>query len=671
MDKLELGTTDLTGENIDVIARLFPQAVTEVADESGQLRKAIDFEALRQELADGFADSPAERYQFTWPGKQAAKQEARRPSRKALRSARAESVDFDTTQNLYIEGDNLDALKLLRNTYAGQVTMIYIDPPYNTGNDFVYDDDYSQSAKDYVDKSGDFDPEGGRLVQNLSSNGRFHSDWCSMMYPRLLLAKDLLTSDGAIFVSIDDNESAQLRKICDEVFGESGFVADIAWQRTYSPRNDAKGISSEVEHILVYSRRAGWEPNRLARTAEMDAIYKSPDNNPQLWRTDNSSAPGAATHQGMVYAIQNPFTGEYLYPPISRCWRTEQIMNLSALSEWAPYELRDLNDAEKRARVCGIAASEVRQGVKGIVLSVPLDEARLLAQARYDEGSWPLLCFTSEGTGGIARKRYLDESRGCVTTNLWPYSDIGNTDEAKKELKSLFDCNAPFDTPKPVRLIQRMLNIATDEQSLVMDFFSGSATTTEAVMLANAKDGGNRSYILVQIAEQASDEFASLANIGKERIRRAGVKIKQEAGLLSDSLDIGFRVLKIDSSSFEDRYATPSETTQQSLSLQANSIKLDRSAEDVLLEILPALRIPLSASIEELTIDGKQVFNVNHNQLLACFDTAIDTEVIEQIAKLKPKYAVFSDSAFVDDSTIANFEELFKTYSPDTERRIE
>ena len=319
MEKISRETPDLTQENIVKIAALFPDVVTEATDANGNVRLAIDFDALRDDLSGEVVDGPRERYQFTWPGKREAKLEARRPTKKTMRPCPEKSKGWDTTENIYIEGDNLEALKIMRETYAGKVKLIYIDPPYNTGHDFVYDDDFSKTRAEYDAESGDYDEEGGRLVANLESNGRFHSDWCSMMYPRLMLARDLLGDDGAIFISIDDNESKNLRAICDEVFGAACFVGDIAWQKTYSPRNDSKGIPSEVEHILSYSKSPEWVPGRLPRTAEMDGRYSSPDGDPRPWSSGDAAAPGAATHQGMVYAIQHPITGELLYPPNGRC----------------------------------------------------------------------------------------------------------------------------------------------------------------------------------------------------------------------------------------------------------------------------------------------------------------------------------------------------------------
>ena len=679
MDKIELGTPDGTAENIERLAELFPQVVTEVENVQGKLGHAVDFDALRDLLGD-VAEGTRERYQFTWPGKREAKAEARRPIYKTMIPELGKSKDWDTTENLYIEGDNLDALKLLKETYAGKVKLIYIDPPYNTGHDFVYDDDFAKTRGEYDAESGDFDEEGGRLVANTEGNGRFHSDWCSMMYPRLLLARDLLAADGAIFISIDDNESANLRKICDEVFGAACFVGDIAWQKTYSPRNDSKGIPAVAEHVLIYSKTTDWVPRRLPRTESMNAGYGSPDGDSAMWASDNPAAPGAVTHQGMVYGIQHPFTGEIMYPPTSSCWRIGQPGLLEIMQQWAPYELRDINDAAKRAEVCGISTAEVRSGVKAVMLSVPPAEAAVLAKNRYDQGSWPMLYFTGGGRGGMRRKRYLDESQGRVVDNLWPYSEVGHTDEAKKQLKALFDGSAPFDTPKPVRLMKRILDIATNKDSLVLDFFSGSASMAEAVIAKNAEDGGARRFILVQIPEKASGQFSTLTEIGEERIRRAGEKIRAEIDEANKQLelgaepkqypDLGFRVLRIDSSNMKDSYLTPDETQQQSLFDYADNVKEGRTDFDLLFEVLPKFRIPYSAKIEERTLGGKKVFIVDGDKLAACFDANVGVETIEEMAKAKPWIAVMRDASMADDATQANFEELFRTYSPDTIARV-
>ncbi|MCH3925080.1 MAG: site-specific DNA-methyltransferase [Atopobiaceae bacterium] len=678
-ERIQLGTPDGTEENAKRIAELFPEVMTEVEDAEGNLEHVVDFDALRDLLGD-VAEGQRERYQFTWPGKSKARAEARKPVRKTMRPEKDKSVDWDTTRNLYIEGDNLDALKLLKETYAGQVKLIYIDPPYNTGHDFVYDDDYRQTHEEYDAESADYDEDSGRLVANPDSNGRFHSNWCSMIYPRLVLARDLLSADGAIFISIDDNESANLRKICDEIFGAGCFVGDIAWQRTYSPRNDSKGIPAEIEHILVFSKQNGWIPGRLPRTAEMDSRYSSPDGDPVPWKAADASAPGAATHQGMVYAVQHPLTGELLYPPNGRCRPFGGDGMLSLMSGWAEYEWRDIHDEKKRAEICGIGSDEVRPGVKALMLKEPSEETFAGARKRYEAGNWPRLCFTSNGTGGMIVKRYITDVEGKMPTNLWPFSEVGHTDEAKKQLQQLFDGSAPFDTPKPVRLLNRILTIASDKDSLVLDFFSGSATTAEAVMRKNSEDGGTRRFILVQLPEEVSGGWGNLCKVGEERIRRAGAKIRAEVEEANRQLklgeepkpvpDVGFRVLCIDSSNMEDTYRTPDETDQMDLLSLADNVKLDRTPEDLLFEVLPKFRISYSARIEKRSLGGKECFLVDGNRLVACFDTEVGTDTIEEMARLKPDYAVMRDASMRDDATQANFEELFKTYSPDTVRRV-
>ena len=680
MDKIAPETSDITQENITKIAALFPDAVTEALDADGNVTLAVDFDVLRDDLSGEVVDGPRERYQFTWPGKRQAKLEARRPTKKTMRPCPEKSKNWDTTENLYIEGDNLEALKIMRETYAGKVKLIYIDPPYNTGHDFVYDDDFSQTRAEYDAQSGDYNEEGGRLVANPESNGRFHSDWCSMMYPRLMLARDMLCDDGAIFISIDDNESKNLRAICDEVFGAACFVGDVIWQKTYSPRNDSKGIPTVAEHILVYCRVSGWIPQRLPRTDAMNAGYGSPDDDNLLWSSDNPAAPGAVTHQGMVYGIQHPFTGKIFYPPTSSCWRVGQPGLLDILCQWAPYELRDLHDEEERAKVCGISPKEVRPGVKAIVLSVPVEEAAKIARKRYEEGSWPLMYFTGGGTGGMRRKRYLDESQGRVCDNLWLHEEVGHTDEAKKGLKKLFDGSAPFDTPKPVRLLNRILTIASDKDSIVLDFFSGSATTAEAVMRKNTEDGGNRRFVLVQLPEETSGGWDNLCNVGEERIRRAGEKIKSEVAKANEQLelgaepkpvpDIGFRVLRVDDSCLKDEFAAPDQYDQAQLDLFADNAAEGAAPLDLLFQVLPAFRIEYSAKIAEREFGGKACFDVNDGQLIACFDDDVDTVALEAIAKERPLYAVFRDACFSNDAAVANLEELFKTFSPDTIRKV-
>lgn len=374
MEKIGRETPDLTQENIAKIAALFPDVVTEATDADGNIRLAIDFDALRDDLSGEVVDGPRERYQFTWPGKREAKLEARRPIKKTMRPCPEKSKDWDTTENLYIEGDNLEALKIMRETYAGKVKLIYIDPPYNTGHDFVYDDDFSKTRAEYDAESGEYDEEGGRLVANPESNGRFHSDWCSMMYPRLMLARDLLSDDGAIFISISDAESRNMRNLCDEIYGPESFIAMISWQNNTSPRNDAKGIPYVTDNILAYSRTPLWQPRPLPRTDEMNSRYESPDNDPTPWTSGPYHAPDSKNHRKMVYAVQHPFTGELIYPPAGRHWAREQTKVLSLMNEWAPYKLQSINDADVRANLCGVPSGEVPE-VPAVILATPPRES--------------------------------------------------------------------------------------------------------------------------------------------------------------------------------------------------------------------------------------------------------------------------------------------------------
>ena len=679
MDKISQKTPDLTQENIAKIAALFPDVVTEALDADGNVTLAVDFDALRDDLSGEVVDGPRERYQFTWPGKREAKLEARRPIKKTMRPCPEKSKNWDTTENLYIEGDNLEALKIMRETYAGKVKLIYIDPPYNTGHDFVYDDDFSQTRAEYDAQSGDYSDEGGRLVANPESNGRFHSDWCSMMYPSLLLDRDLLSDDGAIFISISDAESRNMKCICDEIFGSSSFVANITWQNNTSPRNDAKGIPYVTDNILIYGKHASWEPLRLPRTKEMDARYESPDNDPRPWTSSPYHAPSAKSHKSMVYAVQHPFTGKLIYPPAGRCWSREQAKVLALMNEWAPYRLQVIEDAESRAAICGVGVGDVPQ-TAAVVLSVPVDEAKSMAKRRLAEGCWPELYFTGGGEGGLRIKKHLDRSQGKVAASLWPADEVGTTTEATNELKKIFDGSAPFDTPKPVRLLDRILTIASDKDSIVLDFFSGSATTAEAIMRKNAEDGGSRRFVLVQLPEEASGGWGNLCNVGEERIRRAGEKIKAEIDKDNEQLelgaepkpvpDIGFRVLRVDDSCLRDEYAAPDQYDQAQLDLFADNAAEGAAPLDLLFQVLPTFRIEYSAKISERELGGKACFDVNDGQLIACFDKDVDTEALEAITKERPLYAVFRDACFSNDAAVANLEELFKTFSPDTIRKV-
>lgn len=674
MDKIELGTPEGTAENIDKIAELFPQVMTEVENGEGTLERTVDFDALRDLLGD-VAEDQRERYQFTWPGKREAKAEARRPIYKTMIPEPGKSKDWDTTENLYIEGDNLDALKILKETYAGKVKLIYIDPPYNTGHDFVYDDDFAKTRGEYDAESGDFDEEGGRLVANTEGNGRFHSDWCSMMYPRLFLARDLLAADGAIFISISDAESRNMRNLCDEAYGAGCFVACVTWQNNTSPRNDAKGIPYVTDNVLIYSKNPGWQPLHLPRTDEMDSRYESPDGDPQPWTSSPYHAPSAKTHKGMVYAVQHPFSGDLIYPPAGRCWSREQSKVLELMNEWAPYQLKAIDDVEVRAGICGVAA-DVMPEIPAVMLAVPKQQAAEIASARLNAGNWPEFYFTGNGQGGLRIKKHLDMTRGKVPATLWLASDVGTNTEATNELKALFDGSAPFDTPKPVRLMRRILDIASTDDCTVLDFFSGSASMAQAVMEKNAEDGGSRRFALVQIPEKNTGQFTTLTEIGEERIRRAGAKIAADIDKENEQLelgakpkpypDLGFRVLCIGSSNFKDFYLTPGETAQESLFDFADNVKEGRSDLDLLFEVLPKLGIPYSAKIEERILAGRKVFFVDGDKLAACFDANVGSDTLEEMAKAKPWYAVIRDSSMADDATHANYEELFRTYSPDT-----
>lgn len=408
-------------------------------------------------------------------------------------------------ENKIIHGDNLEALKSLLPEYEGKIDCIYIDPPYNTGNEgWIYNDNVNDPRiKKWL----------GEVVGKESEDFTRHDKWLCMMYPRLKLLQKLLSENGAIFISIDDNEQANLKLICDEIFGSVNFVANVSWQRTYSTRNDSKGIPSEVEHIIVYSKTPDWQPNKLPRTAEMNAKYKNPDNDYAIWRSDNPYAPGAATHQGMVYAIQHPFTGEMLYPTNGRCWTFSQDDVFKIMNGWCEYKLEEIDDEEKRAKICGLSKDKVRKNVKAIVLAKSLEESKKQAQAVYERGQWPRFYFSKNGLGGIARKTYLENVGGIPPTNFFPFSEVGHTDEAKKEMQSIFDGNVPFDTPKPTRLIERILQITTNKDSIILDSFAGSGTTAHAVLNMNRKDGGNRRFILIEMMDYAE-------SITAERVKR-------------------------------------------------------------------------------------------------------------------------------------------------------
>lgn len=641
MEKLNMHTQDIIDVNIETIGRLFPNCLTERVvgkDKNGKgiIGKGIDFDKLRQELSKDIVEGTQERYQFTWPGKREAMRIANTPSNMTLRPDRESSVDFDNTRNLYIEGDNLEVLKLLREDYLGKVKMIYIDPPYNTGNDFVYEDDFSQTSGEFRGKSGMFDEDGNMILQNYEvnseSNGRFHTDWLNMIYPRLKVARDLLTEDGVIFISIDDNEVENLRKVCDEVFVERNFIAQLIWERAYSPKNDARFISNSHDYVIMFAKNIdNYVIGRLDRTDEANARYQNPDNDPRgVWKPSDLSVK--TYNAECDYPITTP-TGRIIEPPAGRCWR---------LSKKAFFE-------------------------------------RL-----QDNRIW----FGSDGNSVPCIKRFLTELKydGMAPTSILFYKEVGHSQEGAKEVVSLFGDKGVFDGPKPVRLLQRLITLANlKDDSIVLDFFSGSATTAHALMKTNLEKGTDRKFILVQLPEKVSDKkkdqgYGTICEIGKERIRRAGKKIleelatkKAENGLFDKEseptrLDVGFRVLKLDTSNMQDVYYTPEDSS--AATLFDDNVKPDRTPEDLLFQVMLEYNLPLSAKIERKTIAGKEVFSVNDDYLIACFDENVNETVITEVAKRKPLYFIMRDSSLSSDQVADNFEQIFNAYSKDTIRRI-
>ena len=630
MDKLNMHTPNLADENFRKLAALFPNAVTETVNENGEVVRAIDKDVLMQEISTTVVEGREERYQFTWPDKKKAVLAANAPISATLRPVKADSVGRDGTpggwdsENLYIEGDNLDVLKLLRETYLGKVKMIYIDPPYNTGNDFVYEDDFAEDTDSYMGRSGQYDEQGNQLVQNTDSNGRFHTDWLNMIYPRLRVAKDLLTVDGVIFISIDDNEDENLRKCCDEVFGEQNFVAQLIWERAYAPKNDARFISNSHDYVLMYARDINnFTIGRLPRTEEANARYQNPDNDPRgVWKPSDLSVK--TYNAACDYPITAP-SGRVIEPPAGRCWSLSKNAFLERLHDNRIYFGADGN-------------------------SVPCMK-RFLTELKYD---------------------------GMAPTSIMFYKDVGHSQEGAKEVTTLMDAGV-FDGPKPVRLIIRLLTLANlNDDSLVLDFFSGSATTAHALMQYNAEKGKHCKFITVQVPEETDKSgtaykagYKNICEIGKERIRRATKKIREDAGLtLTQDFDGGFRCLRLDSSNMQDVYYTPDAMRQDLLSFTTDNIKPDRTPEDLLFQVVLELGVLPSSTIAETEIDGKRVFDVADGFLLACFDKGVTTETVTAIAKKQPYYAVFRDASMADDSTATNFDQIFETYSPSTVRKV-
>ena len=681
MEKMKLQSENLVDENVEKIAKLFPNCVTEGKDESGQVTKLVDFDLLKQELSKVVVDGNDERYTLNWAGKKQAILTANSPINATLRPCREESVDADGTrgddqnskfdsQNLYIEGDNLDVLKLLRETYLNKIKMIYIDPPYNTGNDFVYNDDFASSADEYLQNSKSYDEDGNRMVQNLESNGRFHSDWLSMMYPRLKLARDLLTDDGVIFISIDDNEQANLKKMCDEIFGEHNFVSNMIWKSKSGGANDVSAIATDSENILVYCKDSFKLRMNLDTEAEVTTAYNNIDENGKRYSLDRLDKQSLGYHSTLDFPITGPDGKIYIV------------------------EHKNPNNKVARWRW---SKDTVKERYNELVFKYPY----------------------------VYTKNY--EKEGIIPRNLLIEERFGRSRTGKTELSELFNKVSYFDFPKPTKLIKFLIKIATKKNDLILDFFSGSATTAHAVMQLNAEDGGNRKFIMVQLPEKTDEKseaykagYKNICEIGKERIRRAGKKIveeiknasitfgknrkdvkemsaderksfdkainmaseklNQEDGLknLEDFMnqadrtipDIGFRVLKLDSSNMKDVYYSPSDTEQTNLLDLVNNIKEDRSPEDLLFQVMLDMGVILSSEIKTLDIKGKKVFNVNDGNLVCCFDENLTDGVVTEIAKMQPLYAVFRDSSMSSDSVAVNFDQIFETYSPSTTRKV-
>lgn len=656
MERLKMQSLDITGSNIDKIAKLFPQCVTEYKDKDGKTVLGIDFEKLRDELSADVIDEGEERYQFTWPNKKAHAHLANTPTTKTLRPCREESVDFDHTQNIYIEGDNLDVLKIIRETYLGKVKMIYIDPPYNTGNDFVYNDDFSQDADKYQENSGQFDEEGYCLVQNTESNGRFHTDWLNMIYPRLKVAKDLLTDDGVIFISIDSHEQANLKKVCDEVFGERNFVDIFNWAKTETPENLSVKCRQIIEYVLCYQKnrnnirfkgiqKFSSSSNGLLNQPNAIGVLEFPANKV------TTNIPNGIIHAGMYG------TDKY---------KVELLTDV---------EVKDglfINNFKLRAKFKWQQKYLDDEISKGTIISIP----------------------TMKFSPAYEKREYAPE----VPTNLINSKvGVGTNENAGEHQLHLFK-NKVFNFPKPTSLMKYLFGFIDDKENdyIVLDFFSGSASTAQAVMEMNAETRkGKVRYIMVQLKENLYESLKNassksqqeiiqnaislceemnrdknLCEVAKERIRRAGKKIKEKnadkEGI--DKLDTGFRVLKLDSSNMQDVYYTPKEFTEQDLF--ADNVKPDRTAEDLLFQVMLDLGVELSATIEQRTINGKQVFFVNDNYLIACFDDNIAESTITEIAKMKPYYFVMRDSSLASDNVADNFDQLFETYSKDTIRKI-
>lgn len=624
MDYMKFETPDGVEQNIERIAELFPNCVTEMRDEDGKVKRGINFEMLKQMLSPDVVDGD-ECYEFTWVGKKASIVEANKPIRKTLRPCPGESKNWDTTENLYIEGDNLEVLKLLQEAYLGKVKMIYIDPPYNTGHDFVYPDSFVMNQDSYDIGSGYFDDEGNINYSRTNETGRprYHSDWCSLIYSRLVLSRNLLSEDGVIFISIDENEVHNMRKICDEVFGESNFISQLGWQKVYSPKNQARYFSNDYEFILCYCKNiSAFSLGELPRTEAMNSRYKNPDNDPRGdWKPGD--CVGNGVRKNGYYNVTGP-TGSVFNVPEGKHW-----------------------------------------------VYTPETMKRLIEENRI----W----WGKDGNSFPAVKQFLSDVGGRKASSLLLYEDYGHTDMAKKDLIKLFPdlVKVPFDTPKPVKLIKTLATLGTSNGDIILDFFAGSATTAQSVMELNAETHTQRKFILVQLPEPLTNNteanemgLLTISDVAKERIRRAGEKIKEENPLTTQDLDIGFRVFKVDDTNMKDVYYSADEYDQNNLFNMVSNIKEDRTDLDLLFGCLLEWGIPISMPYTSEQVEGCTVHTYNGGDLIACFDENVPETLIKEIAKRKPLRAVFRDSSFADSPSKINVFEIFKLLSPDTSVRV-
>lgn len=597
-ERLSLQSADGAQLNLDALYQIAPSCFTEAADpKTGKIKRMVNFDTLRQLLGDDAVEDAPEAYEFNWVGKQEARAEVLRPINKTLRPVREDSVDWDNTQNLYIEGDNLEVLKLLQKSYLGKVKMIYIDPPYNTGNDFVYHDDFARSQAEEDLFAGNVDELGNRFIKNTDSNGRYHSDWCSMIYSRLKIASSLLTENGAVFISIDDYEQRNLKNICDEVYGEKNFVACVVWQRTYAPISLKKFFSESHEYCLIYAKNIDkFSMNLLPRSEKQNKDYKNPDNDPRgPWKVGNLTVGPAVEKQ--IYEIIGP-TGRKFMPPSGYCWRFSR---------------------EK------------------------------FEELRKDNRIW----FGIDGNNSPVPKLFLSEVQNGVTPmTLWTFEEAGHGQEATRDFRELMG-KSVFTNTKPLRYMNRFISIGSEKDSIILDFFSGSATTAHAVMQLNAEDGGNRKFILVQLPEETTEDseaykagYKNICEIGKERIRRAGKKIKEESPLTTQDLDTGFRVFRVDSSNYEEVEHTPKDWNQDQLDLFLNNIKSDRTDLDLLFGCMLDWGVKLSLPMASEEVDGKMIYTVNDGDLVACFAEKVTDNVVRAMAEKQPLRVIFRDSCF-------------------------